>query len=274
MRLPIAGNAAVLIALSIFAATGCTDDSNDSQIRSGTVVTDSGQETTTTAEATTSTAVATTEAVVTTTEAAGPASVEAESFKTLAPTITELQGEVADFVDATEATRIDQLAAGACGAVSADMTDQELGIEGLSAYGELSERESELIALQDWVVFYGALIGFFCPENLPEFDEDAAPLGEAGEVEGFRAIVTDVDGVSVETEGFVAALSDARIEELQALACAGTNPDMNTDDFGLSIVTSYGDDLSDAESDAITLSGYSEFYGALVGWFCPSNLPL
>lgn len=274
MHLPIAGRAAALIVVSILFLTACSSGSEGSQIQSGTVVSNTvADDSTTTTSAQTQVDESSSTSELLTNDDVTSASAEAESFKILAPTISELGDGVFSFVEGTEPVRIDELAEQACNSVTVDMSDNEVGLQGLAAYNELTADEAQLIDLEDWVVFYGAMIGFFCPEQLPNFDAQAsAPLDGAG-AEGFRTIISDVDGVSVETETFVAGLDDQRLDDLQASACANTDPEMNTEDFGVAIIDSFGSDLTSLESDAISLSGYSEFYGALVGWFCPSNLP-
>ncbi len=196
------------------------------------------------------------------------------SFKALAPTLPDLGEAVHGFVGAVEPIRIDELAADACSRVAPGMNDTELGVEGIAAYNELTDDEQATVELDDWVILYGSLIGFFCPNNLPDLDGLVAPPADGTAVEQFRAVVTDVDGVSAEAESFVAGLSDERVDELQSRACDNTDTEMTTEDFGVAIVTSYDAELSAREQDDVSLTGYSELYGALVGWFCPANLPL
>lgn len=271
MTSPRTGGTTALIVGLMLLTTACGGGDGDSQIQSGTVA---SIESTTTTEATTTSSTAATSSSAASLEdssSGGVASAEAESFKALAPSIPELEGDVAQFVGATDAARIDELANDACAAVSGGMTDSELGFAGLAAYDDLTANEQSQLAIDDWVVLYGAMIGFFCPENLPDLGD--APAEQGGDIGQFRTLVTEIDGVSAETEAFVASVSDERIDELQTVACANTNADLSTEDFGLDIVESYGSDLSDSERDAISLSAYSELYGSLVGWFCPENLP-
>jgi hypothetical protein len=202
------------------------------------------------------------------------ASPEAEAFKELTPQLEGVGGGVAGFAQLVEPVRVDELAAEACATVTGDMTDSQLGLAGLAAYSGLTMQEKQQVIQTDWVVFYGALVGFFCPENLPSIDLDGAPPVEGSSIEQFRAVVSQIDGVSTEAAGFVTGLTDERLDELQILACRDSSSDMSTEDFGLAIVSSYGNDLSEAEGAALSLSAFSELYGALVGWFCPANLPL
>lgn len=231
---------------------------------------------TTIAPATSLTTIETTTSAVPTTAATVPAtaSQQAIAFSELGPRLTSLGDGVLRFAELLDPVRIDQLAQDSCATVSPDMTDSALGLAGLAAYDNLTSQERGEITEQDWVVFYGALAGFFCPENLPEIDLDAAPLTEGTPVDQFRSVVSQIDGVSIEAEDFVADLSDERLDEIQGLACVSTNSDMTTEEFGLAIVSSYQSELTETERSAISLSGYSELYGTMVGWFCPANLPL
>ena len=201
------------------------------------------------------------------------ASAEAESFKAVAATIGELGTDVQGFVAATRPIRIDQLASRACSDLSIDMTDGDLGMAGLAMYRQLPDDEQAMISVTGWSGLYGALIGFFCPDRLP--GPDAGPPEPADEpgIEQFRALMAGFAGASEETRTFVAGLDDRRLDQLQASACDGTDENMNTEQFGFVIVESYDAALSAAESAEITLSGFSELYGSLVGWFCPEKLP-
>ncbi len=201
------------------------------------------------------------------------ASADAESFMALAPTIGELGGDVQGFVAATRPIRIDQLAEQACGAVSASMNDGELGVAGLAMYRRLPDDEQAAISVTGWSGLYGALIGFFCPDRLPDTPDRAAQPPDKPGIEQFRTLMEGFAGASRETKTFVAGLDDRRLDQLQVSACTDAGENMNTEEFGLTIVASYDETLRPDEAAEITLSGFSELYGSLVGWFCPSKLP-
>ncbi|MGH1488362.1 MAG: hypothetical protein ACRBK7_03055 [Acidimicrobiales bacterium] len=281
------------ISLLLFViATACTDGGNGSQIQSGTVLassstsvlasTTSAAPPSTTTSPSSSAAAPSAESTTSTTTELAVASAVAESYKILAPTIAELGQGVYDFVAVTEANRIDQLADRACSDTSPDMNDSELGLQGLAAYDELSAEERTSIALGDWVVFYGSLLGYFCPENLGQGNAASAPSPEGTELEQFQAVVSQLDGVSSETDAFAETIDDTRLTDLRSVACpapesgSASEPEsgVSNEEFGLAIVTSYETDLTEVERDQLSLSGYSELYGAVVGWFCPNNLPL
>ena len=258
----------VAVALLAAACSSGDDETDEADLQSATVAT---------AATTTSTTVATTTTVeppesVTTNSAPLPGSSEATSFKSLAPDIVGVSDGVLDFVDVLEPVRVDELAAVSCGAVGPSMGAAELGIEGFSTYDSLTLDEQAQINLDDWVVLFGALLGYFCPDNLPDLDLESTPT-DGTEVERFRTIVTEVSGVSGETEAFVATLSDERLDALQQIACDASSPDLTTEGFGVIIVRSYDADLDAGEQTGIGLAAYSELYGALVGWFCPGKLP-
>ncbi len=255
------------------ACSAATDESggpDDSDLQSATVVADDStplEPTTTTIAVVTTTSQTTVPSTL-----ARVASAEAESFKALTPDLVGVNDTLVTFVSGIDPVRVDDLAAEICGSVSSSMSDTELGVKGLAAYETLAPQERSSVSVDDWVVFYGAIIGFFCPENLPDLDLEAMPA-EGTEVERFRSIVTEVSGVSGETETFVASLTDDRLDELQAVACGSSSAELTTEDFGVVIVRSYDADLTATEIEGIGLSAYSELYGAMVGWFCPGNLP-
>ncbi len=195
-------------------------------------------------------------------------------FKELAPSLERIGIGVVSFADALTEDRIEELAAGACAGVRPDMTDSQLGSAGLAAYDGLTAEEQQIIVEADWVVFYGALVGFFCPDRLPLGSLEDAPPTEGTAIEQFREVIIGLDGVSGEAEAFTAGLADEQLEELRDAACSTATRDMTTEDFGLIIVSSYDEDLSDADRQVVSLSAYGQFYGAVVGWFCPENLPL
>jgi uncharacterized protein YdbL (DUF1318 family) len=258
----------VAVALLAAACSSGDDGADEADLQSVTV---------TTAATTTSTTAATTTTEApsessTTTAAPLPASGEAIAFKSLAPDIVGVSDGVLTFVEGLEPVRVDQLAAVSCGAVGPSMGAAELGVEGFSTYETLSPDEQARLSLDDWVVLFGALLGYFCPDNLPDLDLETTPT-EGTEVERFRTIVTEVSGVSAETEAFVATLSDERLDALQQIACDASSSELTTEDFGVIIVRSYDADLDVGEQSGIGLAAYSELYGALVGWFCPGNLP-
>ena len=197
---------------------------------------------------------------------------DSAAFKQLAPNLVGINEDLTSFVGSLDLLRIDELAADACSFVPSQFTDTALGERGLAAYDRLTAAEQSALAVDDWVVFYGALIGFFCPEILPEVDLDGGQAGGTA-LEQFRDIVTELSGVSAETESFVAGLSDERVNELQTIACASTSDAQSGEDFGAVIVDSFESDLTPEEAAAIDLAGYSELYGSIVGWFCPGNLP-
>lgn len=261
---------AIAIAVSMTLA-GCGSDDGGSQLQSGTVTT--GEVTTTEASSTT-VAPTTSPPETTTTEPPGPGSEDAQSYKAMAASLATLGEGVQAYVATVDGGRIDELAGSACSTVSPDMDDTQLGAAGLAAYRELSDQEQAGVAVNDWVVFYGSLIGFFCPDRLPTIEDASEVPADGSEVAQFLALIDEIAGVSAEAENFVASLTEDRLVELHTVACASVTVDMTTEDFGRAIVDSYGADLTEAERAQIGLSGYSEFYGALVGWFCPDKLPL
>lgn len=260
--------------LLLTACSSTADEPNDSELNSATITVpaESEENPAVDTSAPPTTASTTTIAETTTTAEARIASDEAQAFKQLAPDLVGVSDGVTSYVAALDPVRIDDLAESTCGTISLSMSDSELGVKGLSAYDGLPAEEQAAIGIDDWVVFYGAIIGFFCPEKLPEVDLEATPA-EGSEVERFRAIVTELSGVSAEAEAFVTSLTDERVDELQTIACEATSGDMTTEEFGVVIVESYEADLTPAETDAIGLAGYSELYGTMIGWFCPGKLP-
>ncbi len=195
-------------------------------------------------------------------------------FKAIAPSLERIGVGVVPFAEELTEERIEQLASAACAEVRPDMTDSQLGSAGLIAFDQLTPDEQQMIGEADWVVFYGALVGYFCPDQLPLGSLDDAPPTEGTATQQFREVITGLDGVSAEAEEFTVELTDQRLEDLRDQACATAASDMTTEDFGLVIVSSYGNDLTDDERQAISLSAYGQFYGAVVGWFCPQNLPV
>ena len=260
--------ALAVIPLIAAACSGGDAEADQNDLQSATITT-VATTTTTAAETTTTTSP---QESVTTESAPQPGSSEATAFKSLAPDIVGVSDGVLSFIEGLEPGRVDALAAVSCAAVSPTMGAAELGVEGFSTYETLTPDEQQNINLDDWVVLFGALLGFFCPENLPELDLEATPA-EGTEVERFRSIVTEVSGVSAETAAFIATLSDERLDEIQRTACSASSPDLTTEEFGVIIVQSYDADLDVGEQGGISLAAYSELYGALVGWFCPGNLP-
>ena len=203
----------------------------------------------------------------------GAGNEDARSFKEMAPTATPLGPDVQAFVAAATEARIDELAADSCAAVRPAMNDRELGVSAFDTYDLLVPAEQEALAVDDWMVLYGAMLGFFCPANLPEAVLEPGAVAGGGDVDGYRALIADYEGISAETGAFVAALGDDRIDELQRIACATVTAETTSQEFGLGIVESYSADLTEGEREDLTLNGYSELYGGMVGWFCPDRLP-
>ncbi len=217
-----------------------------------------------------------TEPVDTTTsqaQSSAQASDDARSFQELAPLLERLPDVVSAFVGGADAIRIDQLADLACGAVSPGLADTELGRRAVDLYDELAPAERDALGVNEWVLLFGTLIGFFCPELLPDV-ETSAEADDVTTVEQFRATVGVLDGIPVEADRFIDQLSDDRLTVIQTTACTNTDADMTVEQFGLAITTSYEEDLSSSEREAIDLAAYSETFGAIIGWFCNENLPL
>lgn len=199
------------------------------------------------------------------------ASEDAEAFKDLGPTVTRLPAAVGRFIAEADATRIGQLAANACAIVDPSMTDAELGTQGIELYDQLDAGEQQRLDVNQWVLLFGALLGYFCPEQLPDLGTAA---GAVSTIEQFRSVVGTIEGLPAEAEEFVVRLGDERLDRLHRAACAGTDAGMTAEQFGLAIAASYDADLTEGEREAIALPAYSELYGAIVGWFCNENLPL
>jgi hypothetical protein len=203
----------------------------------------------------------------------GAGNEDARSFKEMAPTATPLGPEIQAFVATASEARIDELAADSCAAVRPAMTDRELGVSAFDTYDLLVPAEQEALALDDWMVLYGAMLGFFCPANLPEAVLEPGALASGDDIDGYRALIADYEGISADAGAFVAALGDDRIDELRRIACAATTAETTSEAFGLAIVESYSADLTDGEREDLSLNAYSELYGGMVGWFCPDRLP-
>ncbi len=217
------------------------------------------------------------------------ASATAESYKIVAPTVEQLGPGVSSFVATIEATRIDQLATTACADASSELNESELGLQGLAGYELLRAEEQSAISVEDWLVFYGSVLGYFCPDNLGRSDLDPTADAALIALEQFRAIVPRLDGISDETDAFARAMDQTTLERLRLSACGpadnaeepteqGPDPTVaeqppDNESFGLAIMTSYQNDLTDGDRQQLSLSGYGELYGAVVGWFCPANLP-
>lgn len=265
------------LAASFLLGLGACGSSDSSPIEPAQATTTSATVSTTastvTGTSSTSTPRATTATTATTIGEPAVASATAESYKIVAPTVDELGQGVYDFVAATDAARIDVLADQACGVASASLGESELGLQSLASYDRLSPTEQEMITVEDWVVFYGSILGYFCPENLGQTVKDKAPAPSGDAAEQFRATIATLDGVSPEAVQFVTSLDETDFAELQTAAC---NPDQvapESDTFGLAISASYDTDLTATQRDELSATAYSELYGAIVGWFCPSNLP-
>lgn len=198
---------------------------------------------------------------------------EAETFRDLAPSATRLGPEVQAFLRDVGGGRIDELAADSCGDVSPRTSERALGLSAFDGYDRLRPAERELLAREDWMRLFGALLGYFCPESLPDVALAVDPSGTVDDIGHYRLLVGDARGISAEAKAFAGDLGDDRIDELQRSACAATTAETSAQELGSNIVDSYDTDLTDGERASLGLHGYSELYGAMVGWFCPGNLP-
>ena len=152
---PPAGAAALLAALGLL-VTACADAVPEPRLGSATIIVQ-----------TTST-VPVDPAPPTTLPGRGTvAAGDAQPFQELAPAIGDLSAGTRRFVEASSTTRLAELATAACATVSARMSDRELGLQGLRAYDGLGPDERAGITTDDWMILFGALIGFFCPDALP-----------------------------------------------------------------------------------------------------------
>ena len=205
----------------------------------------------------------------------GPAggSSGAEAFRSLATVAARLGPEVQGFVADAPAGRIDELAARTCSGVRPRMTGRELGLDAFDGYQRLEPGEREVLTADDWMVLYGALLGSFCPRNVPDLPLDVGVPAADDDVGSYRRLLEELAGVSADSRAFVAGLPDARIDELRGIACAATSSDTSSREFGMAIIESYETDLTVGDRGAVTVTDYGELFGALVGWFCPDRMP-
>lgn len=234
------------------------------------------------ADGTSSTAVAapttlqstTTTAEITTTTADPAGSDKARQFKVLINEVDELQPAVYTFFDQATGQRIDELAEAACAKFNPDQTVEELGLVAIELQPDLTDEEMDLLGLIEFAEALGVLGGFYCSENLPpDIGESAPDPSELGDITGYRETVPSFLTAGHEGGPFIESLSDQRLDTLQKTACAETSPDQTTTELGLNVLSSYSDDLTEAERSLIGLDAYAEVYGTLLGWFCLDQLP-
>ncbi|MGF1599649.1 MAG: hypothetical protein ACFCVK_22505 [Acidimicrobiales bacterium] len=259
----------VAVTLGLLLA-GCGDGDDDVAAGSagGAESASTESTTSTTVETTTSTT-----AAETTTSVAADLS-RAEEFQDLVPlAMADLPDDVSTFFADATPQRIDELATLACDTIMPDMTTIELGLAANGARAELTDAEAELLDLTEFGTAFGALAGFYCPENLPADIVGSLPTGDDADVASFRTSISSFLGQEHPGVALVDGMTDARIDEVQAAACAATNPDQDTTQLGLAVFEIYNDELTDDERALISVDSFAGLYGVMIAFFCSDQLP-
>lgn len=209
--------------------------------------------------------VAPTTTVVPTTTTTSPAS-ELRRFLAAAGGVSPA---ITDYVASTGDRELNDLAAVACELVEPDMSPTELGVVAISVRESLGDERPEL---DDFNVVFGALAGIACPERLPLDDWGLEPPAPAGDADSFRGGLIGMWQASESPARFLRTTDDDRIESLGDTACADFVGPASSDLVDAS--SRHYDEILTAEERAlITRHRYREMFGALVGWFCPGQLP-
>lgn len=157
---------------------GCTGQSADQP--SAATLTSTTTSTSTSTTTSTSTASTSTPGP-TWPEAPDVASVAAESLgnvvEDLEPNVDDdEQSEPFDptvkaFLTEADPRRIDQLAGGVCAAAADKTSWDELSIDLGRLHDQLTATERESLEVEAWLTAAGVLLGFFCPELVPDGDQ-------------------------------------------------------------------------------------------------------
>lgn len=198
----------------------------------------------------------------------------AELLRDRADEVAETSSAAGSFIKGSATARLDELGSASCVAIPKNSAEEQLGVAGVSVYDDaLTDEERDDIELGDWLVAFGALVGIYCPERLPELDLTAPELTGETEFARFRAAADDLPDLPVAVTAFLADLSDEQLDSLQATACAAISPDLSADDLGAAIISTYDSSLSPTDQLSLSLADYGELFGMMVGWFCPELIP-